>query len=45
MYKILDEKTCDVYLSQSPPPKNVEQDIYEYVDRKNKDPFFTINLL
>ncbi len=27
------------------PPKNVEQDIYEYVDRKNKDTFFTTNLL
>jgi hypothetical protein len=29
----------------APPPKNVEQDIYEYVDRKNKDNFFTTNLL
>ncbi len=28
-----------------PPPKNVEQDIYEYVDHKNKDTFFTTNLL
>ncbi len=29
----------------APPPKNMEQDIYEYVDRKNKDTFFTTNLL
>ncbi len=29
----------------TPPPKNVERDIYEYVDRKNKDTFFTTNLL
>jgi hypothetical protein len=29
----------------APPPKNVEQDIYECVDRKNKDNFFTTNLL
>jgi hypothetical protein len=29
----------------SPPPKNVEQDTYEYVDGKNKDTFFTTNLL
>ncbi len=31
--------------ARSPPPKNVEQDIYEYVDCKNKDTFFTTNLL
>ncbi len=30
---------------RTPPPKNVERDIYEYVDRKNKDTFFTTNLL
>ncbi len=29
----------------APPPKNVERYIYEYVDRKNKDAFFTTNLL
>jgi hypothetical protein len=29
----------------APPPINVERDIYEYVDRKNKDTFFTTNLL
>ncbi len=32
-------------LNHAPPPKNVERDIYEYVDRKNKDTFFTTNLL
>ena len=25
---------------RTPPPKNVERDIYEYVDCKNKDTFF-----
>ncbi len=30
---------------RAPPPKKVEQDIYEYVDSKNKDTFFTTNLL
>ncbi len=29
----------------SPPPKNVERRIYEYIDRKNKDTFFSTNLL
>ncbi len=28
-----------------PPPKNVEQGIYEYVDCSNKDTFFTTKLL
>ena len=32
-------------ISGSPPPKNIERDINEYVDRKNKDTFFTTNLL
>jgi hypothetical protein len=31
--------------SRAPPPKNVERDIYKYVDRKNKDTFFTTKLL
>ncbi len=36
--------TCVCPLPQgTPPPKNVERDIYEYVDRKNKDTFFTTN--
>jgi hypothetical protein len=30
-------------LDGAPPPKNVERDIYEYVDRKNIDTFFTTN--
>jgi hypothetical protein len=29
----------------SPPPKNVERNILEYIDRKKKDTFFTTNLL
>ena len=35
--------TGDVMMS--PPPKNIGQLIMEYVDRKNKDPFFTTNLI
>ncbi len=34
-----------VPFKEAPPPKNIERDIYEYVDRKNKDTFFTTNLL
>jgi hypothetical protein len=30
-------------LEPPPPPKNIERGIYEYVHRKNKDPFFTTN--
>jgi hypothetical protein len=30
---------------RAPPPKNVGRLIYEYVDRKKKDTFFTTNLL
>jgi hypothetical protein len=29
----------------TPPPKTVERNIFEYIDRKNKDYFFTTNLL
>jgi hypothetical protein len=29
----------------TPPPKTVERHIFEYIDRKNKDNFFTTNLL
>jgi hypothetical protein len=38
-------KVTESKMTQAPPPKNVERDIYEYVDRKNKDTFFTTNLL
>ncbi len=34
-----------VVVGHAPPPKNVERDIYEYVDRKNKDTIFTTNLI
>jgi len=30
---------------KAPTPQNVEQNILEYIDRKNKDNFFTTNLL
>jgi hypothetical protein len=35
----------DKSVYRSPPPKNIEQNIYKYVDRKIKDTFFTTNLL
>ncbi len=46
------EKCLNIFVMQKimfrwgkAPPKNVERDIYEYVDRKNKNTLLTTNLL
>jgi hypothetical protein len=38
---------CDIFrvFTMSPPPKNVERDIYEYIDHKNKDTFFNKSVI
>ena len=38
-------QTANTRVRTPPPPKNVERHIYEYIDRKNKDTFFSTNLL